>query len=156
MVQLVKFLTSAFLIALAGSVFASTVDEVLSYKENPVGVVFEIISGDVDALRELVPQLRKDIDRLHKKYPDLPIAIVSHGMEEFLLTSDNRKNAPEVHEFIEQLTSNEKIEVHVCGTHASWYGISEEDFPDYVDVTHTGPAQINDYEELGYDLIVLP
>ena len=156
MAQQLKLLILAFLFALAGSVFANTVDDVLSAKERPVGVVFEIVSGDVGALSELTPQLRKDIDRLRKRFPELPIAIVSHGREEFLLTSDNRKNAPEVHDFIEQITSNEKIDVHVCGTHASWFGISEEDFPDYVDVTPAGPTQINDYEELGYELIVLP
>jgi hypothetical protein len=46
--------------------------------------------------------------------------------------------------------------VHVCGTHAGWYGVTPEDFPDYVDVTTAGPAQINDYEAMGYELIVLP
>jgi hypothetical protein len=45
--------------------------------------------------------------------------------------------------------------VHVCETHAGWYGVTAEDFPDYVDVAPTGPGQINLYQELGYDLIVI-
>ena len=47
------------------------------------------------------------------------------------------------------------ITVHVCGTHASWRGKVDEDFPDYVDVAVSGPAQINDYQALGYELVVL-
>jgi predicted ATPase len=30
-----------------------------------------------------------------------------------------------------------------------------EDFPDYINVSAAGPIQINDYEELGYELVVL-
>ena len=45
--------------------------------------------------------------------------------------------------------------LHVCETHAGWYGVSAEDFPDYVDVAPTGPGQVSLYQELGYDLIVI-
>ena len=37
--------------------------------------------------------------------------------------------------------------------HAGWYGISEEDFPAYVDVVPAGPIQIDQYRELGYRVI---
>jgi len=30
-----------------------------------------------------------------------------------------------------------------------------QDYPDYVDTSSAGPAQINDYEEPGYELTVL-
>ncbi len=49
----------------------------------------------------------------------------------------------------------EDVPVHVCETHAGWYGVSAEDFPDYVDVAPTGPGQVALYQELGYDLIVI-
>jgi len=45
--------------------------------------------------------------------------------------------------------------VQVCGTHASWRDKTPEDFPDYVDVVPSAPVQINDYEALGYEVIVL-
>jgi len=45
------------------------------------------------------------------------------------------------------------IQLHVCGTYAAWNNVSEEEFPDYVDVTAAGPATINDYISLGYILI---
>ena len=47
------------------------------------------------------------------------------------------------------------VPVHVCETHAGWYGVTAEDFPDYVNVAPTGPGQVRLYEELGYDLIVV-
>jgi len=45
------------------------------------------------------------------------------------------------------------IHVHVCGVHASWRSMTAEDFPDYVDVAPSGPAQINQYRTLGYVVI---
>ena len=54
------------------------------------------------------------------------------------------------------LVDIDKVDVHVCETHAGWYGVMPEDFPDYVDVVPAGPVQINDYESMGYELIVLP
>ena len=48
------------------------------------------------------------------------------------------------------------MDVHVCGTHAGWFDVLPEDFPDYVDVAAAGPAQVNDYRALDYVLIVLP
>ena len=45
--------------------------------------------------------------------------------------------------------------MHVCETHASWYRVTAEDFPDYVDVAPTGPGQVRLYEEMDYELIVV-
>jgi intracellular sulfur oxidation DsrE/DsrF family protein len=92
------------------------------------------------------------VTQLRKKFPELPVAIVTHGKEQFALTTKNADS--KTHSLVKDLVSDQ-IEVHVCGTHASWYNVMPEDFPDYVNVSATGPAQINDYEELGYELIVL-
>ncbi len=100
--------------------------------------------------------LKADIERLRERFPDLPVAIVSHGTEQFSLTRENRKNTPELHEGIEQLVTDQDVDVHVCGTHAGWFGVLPEDFPDYVDVAAAGPATINDYRALDYVLIELP
>lgn len=138
---------------LAGQVQANDVDTLLKH-ERPAGVVFELI-GSIDLWDKRIPELKNDIERLRKKFPDLPIAIVSHGSEQFALTSKNKTRHSEAHSFVNQLVVEDKIDVHVCGTHASWFDVMPEDFPDYVDVSPAGPAQINDYEELGYELVVI-
>ena len=117
--------------------------------------MFEIVSGDDDFLSEILPILKKDIEKLRKRYPDLPIAIVSHGREQFSLITASSKTEQATHSLVKDLVKSSDIDVHVCETHASWYGVTAEDFPDYIDVSAAGPAQINDYEEIGYDLIVL-
>jgi intracellular sulfur oxidation DsrE/DsrF family protein len=153
-------LTIALMTGLAsyptGAVEADYVDALLAAGEAPAGVVFEVVSGDEDALGELLPVLKADIERLRTRFPDLPVAIVSHGTEQFSLTRENRKNDPELHAITEELVTDKAVDVHVCGAHAGWYDILPEDFPDYVDVAAAGPAQINDYRALGYVLIVLP
>ena len=58
-----------------------------------------------------------------------------------------------LHQQVESLVADD-VPVHVCETHAGWYGVSAEDFPDYVDVAPTGPGQIELYRELDYQLIV--
>jgi len=149
-------LSGALLLAGVRSFAGETVSSLLTDRSRPDGVVFEIVSDDDDLLEDLLPALANDIERLRKAWPGLPIAIVSHGREQFLLATKNRKEAEDAHSLVKQLMNEKKVDVHVCGTHAGWYGMAPEDFPDYVDVTTTGPAQINDYEEMGYTLIVLP
>jgi len=135
---------------------ASNVDNIIAEKQAPVGVVFEIVSGSPTLLNKLLPVVKSDILRLRKRFPGISIAIVTHGTEQFGLTIENSKKQSVAHSITKELVSSNDVNVHVCGTHASWFDISPEDFPDYVDVTPAGPTQINDYEELGYELIVLP
>ena len=73
-----------------------------------------------------------------------------------MLTRNNRSEAEQAHGIVEQLAVKDDIEVHVCGTYASWFGVSENDFPKYINVAPAGPVQINNYEQLGYELITLP
>ena len=56
---------------------------------------------------------------------------------------------------MKSLVQDDSIPVHICGTHASWYNKTADDFPDYVDVTPAGPTEINNYEEMGYVLVVM-
>lgn len=135
---------------------ADSVAALLAAEKAPAGVVFEVATGDEDALVEVLPRLKTDIERLRARFPDLPVAIVTHGKEQFALTRENRKNSPELHAITEELVTDKDVDVHVCGTHAGWFDILPEDFPDYVDVAAAGPAQINDYRALDYVLIVLP
>ena len=142
--------------SLANPVAAGDVDALLALDEAPAGVVFEIVGGEEETLGALLDGIRADIARLRARFPALPVAIVSHGAEQFALTTDNQADEPELHAIAEEMVTDGDVDLHVCGTHAGWYGVDPGDFPDYVDVAPAGPAQINDYRALGYTLIVLP
>lgn len=129
--------------------------QILSEKTAPAGVVFEIATGASNSLQWALPAIKKHIKTLRQKFPELSIAIVTHGKEQFALQSSNTKKYKKVHELTQQLSNDENIDLHVCGTYASWNNVSEEEFPKYVDVTAAGPATINDYVALGYRLIKL-
>ena len=47
------------------------------------------------------------------------------------------------------------VPVYICETHASWRDVSAEEFPDYINVASQGPAQIKQYQELGYTLVII-
>jgi len=158
---MIKALTRTLLIVtciLANSSLAGalSVEDILKEQQPPSGVVFEIVSGQANLLDTLLPRIKKDINRLRERFPELSIAIVTHGQEQFALTGKNSQNAKTTHNLVKQLVNENEIKVHVCETYASWRGISAEDFPDYIDVSPAGPAQINDYLELDYELITLP
>ena len=129
------------------------IQQILSQSEEPAGVVFEIVSSAKDALNWAIPQTQKYIKQLRKRFKDLPVAIVTHGNEQFALQKQKRKQNEKVHQLTRLLVEEEGVPVHVCGTYAGWRGVAEEDFPEYVDVTAAGPATINDYIALGYILI---
>ncbi|MEW8317420.1 MAG: hypothetical protein AB2660_06510 [Candidatus Thiodiazotropha sp.] len=131
------------------------VDRLLEAEEEPAGVIFEIIEDDDDALGWALPKVARLSAKLRKRFPELPIAVVSHGREQFGLLADEADGllAP-IHANAKQLQS-EDIDLHVCGVHAGWDGYTPEDYPAYVDVSPSGPAQIRDYRNLGFVLIVL-
>ena len=128
--------------------------ELLARAEAPSGVVFEIVEGDEEALEVLIPLVRQAIDRLRDRFPGSEFAVVSHGREQFALESRYREALPAIHEQVSSLVADQ-VPVHVCGTHAGWYGVEPEDFPDFVDVAPSGPGQIRLYQEMGYDLVIV-
>ena len=139
----------------AAPAFATDVDSILAGKQMPAGIVFEIVSDEDDLLDRLLPMVKNDIRKLRDRFPGLPVAIVTHGKELFALTSGNSKTEPDTHRLVKNLVQKDNIDVHVCGTHAGWYGVAPDEFPEYVDVSPAGPAQIDDYEEMGYEVIIL-
>jgi len=158
---MINFLSNTILIItifLGSNSLAETlsVDDILKGGQPPPGIVFEVVSGQPKLLDKLLPDLKKDINRLREHFPDLSIAIVTHGLEQFALTSKNSHGSKGTHSLVRQLVNEDEIKVHVCETLASWQGISAEDFPDYINVSPAGPTQINDYLELDYVLITLP
>ncbi len=141
--------------ALTAAAFAGeSVDALLARAEAPFGVVFEIVEGDEDALERILPEVRRAIAQIRARYPDAEFAVVSHGREEFALQTQYQSEYEQVHQDVQSLVAAD-VPVHVCETHAGWYGVTAEDFPDYVDVAPTGPGQVRAYLDLGYDLIVM-
>lgn len=129
------------------------ITQLLAQEKAPPGVVFEIVTGDPQALRWAIPEVSSYAKRLRERFPKLDIAVVTHGQEMFALQKDKRASTPKVHAEIEQLVKEQQIPVHVCETYAGWRGIGAEAFPDYINVAPTGPAQIKNYMALDYVLI---
>ena len=129
------------------------VEEILTLKEAPAGIVFEIVTGETNSLEWALPETQNYIKELRSRFPKLDIAIVTHGNEQFALKANNTKKYKKVHSLTQQLVQKDNVPLHVCGTYAGWKGVSDEEFPDYVDVAAAGPATINDYISLGYILI---
>ena len=146
-----------FLLLLApGSAVAQPqIEHLLSKEAAPAGVVFEILEEDEGALSWALPLVRQLAERLRARFPDLPITVVTHGREQFgLLAAEIEGPLAEIHGRAQDLVGSQ-IDLHVCGAHASWYGHVPEDFPAYIDVAASGPALINDYRALGFEIVRL-
>ena len=144
------------LIAGVGNAWArDSLKVLLSHPKPPEGVVFEIVSGQESALTWALPEANRQIKLLRSKFPKLDVVVVTHGSEQFALTQDNRERFRELHASVQQLQREQGVPVHVCGTHASWRDLSPEDFPNYVNVSDSGPSAIAKYRELGYALLVI-
>jgi intracellular sulfur oxidation DsrE/DsrF family protein len=143
---------------LPGLVRAATdpVESILAGAVPPPGVVFEIVDRDPRALELGLPWVTQAAQRLKVRFPQLEMALVTHGQEMFALREDAREANPDIHRLAEGLSREDGIPVHVCGTYAGWRGLAPEDFPDYIDVAATGPVQIRNYEALDWVRVVVP
>ncbi len=130
------------------------VAQILQQETAPTGVVFEVVAGDEAYLKTALDKFQIYQQQLKAKFPDIRLAIVSHGSEQFALTTANQEKHAESHRLVQRIIA-EDVPVAVCGGHAKWRGLSAEDFPDYVEVAASGPAQIRDYQALGYLLVIL-
>lgn len=140
--------------AAQGVLANAEIDALLQRDEAPVGVLFEIVEGDEAALDELLPRVREAIRQLRARFPQTEFAVISHGREEFALQSRNEHKYADIHLQARSLVADD-VALHVCGNHASWYDVSADDFPDYVEVAATAGEQIGTYLQMGYDLVVI-
>ena len=145
-------LLGLFCLSLAHAGSQQEIDRLLAQADAPFGVVFEIAEGDGKALQWAIPAVNRYVQQLRKQFPDIGLAVVSHGKEEFGLMKSRQQENVQVHKTVQSLVASD-VPVHVCGTHASWKGKSADDFPDYVDVAPAGPTEIRNYEAMGYVLI---
>ena len=160
MKKIIRYTLTVLLAFMAGINNATVVaddkqqfESLLKLDKSPDGVVFEILA-DEDGLEWAIPRIQHYTHYLREKFPNLSIAVVTHGPEQFALQSDYQEDNKEIHTQVKSLLGK-KVQLHVCGTYAGWKGINPEDFPAYVDVTPSGPAQIRSYMDLGYTLIEL-
>lgn len=130
------------------------VDRLLQSGQAPAGVVFELLSWDEKSWQWAAPMITALREQLKAGFPDIDIAIVSHGGEQFQLTRERQQDQPRA---IAQLASpaGAGVSVHVCGTHSSWRDVPQSAYLDFVDVSPSAPAQLNDYINLGYHHIQL-
>lgn len=128
--------------------------DLLERSEEPAGVVFEIMAA-ADAWPRILPEIREQIEQLRERWPSLEVVLVSHGGEQFSLTSDKSRTHGDLHASLQALVEAEGVPVQVCGAHAGWYGYEPEDYPAFIDVTPSGPAAINDYRALGFEVILI-
>ncbi len=129
--------------------------KILTQKEVPDGVVFELIgSENNNYLPNALEKIEAYKKQLQAKFPKIEIAVVSHGAEQFKLTKNNAKESQQSHKRVQRLVAAD-VPVHICETHASWRVVTAEDFPDYITPSPQGPAQIRQYQELGYILVVV-
>lgn len=132
----------------------SPINELLQRETAPAGVVFEIVAADEAFLNLALPQIEQMTAQLRARFPDLPVAVVTHGGEQFALLSEAEDDNRAAHVSARALVGDD-VPVHICGTHASWRKLGTADFPDYVDVAPSGPARVRAYEAMGYELILL-
>lgn len=145
-------------LALSGPAAASsaTLEALLARPAAPAGVVFEIVDRDPGALELALPWVKNAAERLKARHPGVPMALVTHGQEMFALQSNQRAGNQKVHQLAESLSREQGIPVHVCETYAGWRGLGAENFPAYIDVAPSGPAQIRNYEMLDYVRVIVP
>jgi intracellular sulfur oxidation DsrE/DsrF family protein len=121
--------------------------------EQPDGVLFTVMEQDEEALQWVLPRILHYTRQLRGAWEELPIAVVSHGDEMLGLVTELSSLYPEIHENLQLLVNQYGVDFHVCGSFAAMSDIDDSDFPDYVDVVPTGPAQITDYRQMGYELV---
>lgn len=131
------------------------VETLLAQPSAPDGVVFDIETLDANALTNLAPYVRKQIRLIRERFPEVDIAVVSHGAEEFALQKQAQSDNAALHETFRQLTASDGVSVHVCGAVGGLKGLTREDFPDFVSYSESGMAQLNDYKALGYQVITI-
>jgi len=131
------------------------IDNILAMEKAPVGVVFELIGRENG---KYLPEGLKKVEaykvQLKKKFPGIKVAVVTHGAEQFELSIDNAKKQSKTHDIVKRITA-EDVPVHVCSNHASWRGMTENDFPDYVLASSGAGSQMKEYQDQGYSLVTI-
>ena len=130
------------------------VKKLLAQKTAPVGVVFEVVSWEEDYLKTALDAIEGYQKQLKAKFPDIKLAIVTHGNEQFSLTEANKKKYKDTHKQVQRITETE-VPVLICAAHAGMRAVDVKAFPKYVSISARAPEEIANYQSLGYVLIIL-
>ncbi len=158
-INIPRFILVIFLLIFQSPAFATefsnlSVTKIIQSNEVPDGVVFELMSWDKNTWQWASPMIYSLRNQLKAKYPEIDVAVVSHGAEQFQLTKDKvleqAKAIAQLSELVE-----DGVSLHVCGTHSSWRDVPNSSYIDITDVTPSGPAQINNYINIGYKHVML-
>ena len=126
------------LLLLSSAVIANythpSVNRLIQGNDEPVGVVFELVENDKSTWEWAAPMIQDLRIQLKEKYPEIEIAVVSHGREQFQLIKKRAKRQKQAISILEELVNQEQVNLHVCGTHSSWFGIKPSGYIDIVDV----------------------
>ena len=151
-----KIILSFFVISTFGLFSkASQIEDILTLKEEPPGVVFELIESTGYAWTWAAPKIRGYVLQLREKFPDIDLAIVSHGREQFALTKKSASSINEEVSILRDINRKDSIDISVCGAHSQWLNVSRENYLSFVNVADSGPALINDYKNLGFIVVLL-
>lgn len=145
-----------FLFSFSASLSANEdqVNELLAFKAAPVGVVFEVVSWEEGYLKTALDNFEVYQKQLKAKFPDIKLAIVSHGNEQFSLTEANKEKYKDTHKQVQRITQTE-VPVQICAAHATMRAVNVKAFPSYVSIVARAPEEIAKYQALGYTLIIL-
>ena len=72
-----------------------TVNRLIAADEAPNGVVFELVHWDDATWTWAAPMIADLRAQLRARYPDIDVAIVSHGRDQFQLTRERIAEQPE-------------------------------------------------------------
>ncbi|MGD8742057.1 MAG: hypothetical protein PVH46_01410 [Granulosicoccaceae bacterium] len=129
------------------------IQQILSRDKAPVGVVFEIASTDKDFLTRVLPVISNHASHLRRRFPDIKLAIVSHGLEQFSLTKDEAGQG--IQKKVARLVREHDIPLHVCATFASAHGVDRDAFIAVVNVVQAAATRVDRYEDEGYERVFL-
>ena len=157
-------LALVFMVAAGGAIAREADEKLLPEMEEvesllqgpkPAGLVFHIYEQDEEALEWVLPRVEGHVRLIRSQWPGFAIVVVSHGAEMLALSKATENQYPRTHEMANRLANSMDVPIQICGAYAANVGLDGSDFPSYVDVVPSGPSQIADYLELGFNKIDL-
>ena len=131
------------------------ITHILALEKAPLGVVFEVAGkDDGEYLPKALANIENYKQQLKQTFPDIQIAVVTHGLEQFELMSEKTTKYPQAHGLAESLVKSD-TPVYICGAHAASRGVETSEFPEYISIADRAPLQIERYQAQGYLLVII-
>lgn len=121
----------------------------------PAGMAFLVREQNEEAYDWVLPRLERYVALVRAQWPDLPIAVVSHGEEIFSLVEEEQPANAAYRDAIVRLVTQYDVAFQVCGAFAALSGVDASEFIDPVEVVDSAPYQIMDYRTMGYRILHL-